>query len=84
MIAILMLFGAVWLAVNPQWLIDLREIWRDELRRLPRGLPWYTRSAGPLPDDRRTRMGIRLFGMLMALVAAAHLYEELVRVLANR
>lgn len=78
-----MLIGALWLAIEPQWLIDIRQDFQDELRRLPRGLPWYARRAGPLPNDRRTRMGIRLFGMLLAAVAAMHLFQSMVRVLAH-
>ena len=81
--AIFMLAGALWMAINPRWVIDICQGLQDGLTRLAPGSTKFARPAGPLPDDRRTRMGIRLFGALLAAVAAAHLFEALVWMLAH-
>jgi hypothetical protein len=76
---LLMLTGALWIALYPQSVI---RAFRD-LPRVPPETPWFVRPASSLPNDRPTRIGIRLFGMLLATVAAAHLYEQALRIVSR-
>jgi hypothetical protein len=78
-----MLAGSLWMVQNPGWLIQVFQNLHDEMQRRPS--PWQRHFVltQSLPDNRRIRMAIRLTGALLAALAAAHLYQEALWMLAH-
>ncbi|HTX38360.1 MAG TPA: hypothetical protein VME43_25205 [Bryobacteraceae bacterium] len=74
---------AVWMTLQPRWWIELLDRLQKALDHwAPDRLTLATRNVR-LPDDRRTRTGVRVFGVLLSLVAVAYLYREIARFLAR-
>jgi len=75
--AFLLLIAALWMTIRPAWWIESFGILQEALDRwTPLRLTLTTRNLR-LPDDRPTRIGIRFFGVLLCVVAAAYLYREI-------
>jgi hypothetical protein len=92
--AFLLLIPSLWMVLSPQWWIRLFENAPEDLDALERALatlwhlPWdaavHARIPhARIPNDRRTRAGVRITGLLLAIVAAANLYESVLRMLAR-
>jgi hypothetical protein len=78
-----MLAAALWMVQNPDWWIEILQALQDSLYRWQS--QWGRQAVLPqrLRNDRRTRMGVRLMGGLVAVLAAMHLYQDAVWMLAH-
>jgi hypothetical protein len=80
--ALFLLAVAIWMVLRPDWWLEMPEDVADSLHRFA---SLWSRPAIPisLRNDRRTRAAIRLMGVFLALVAAAHFYREIQRILSR-
>ena len=80
---LLLLIAALWMTIAPRWWILSFSHLQEALDRwAPDRLTLATRNVH-LPDDRWTRIGIRIFGVLLSLIAAAYLYREVAHFLVR-
>jgi hypothetical protein len=87
-----MLTVAVWMVLNPGWWIECLQGIPEQIRgfagaiRARRSplLPQTDAPAAEWPrNDRRNRAAVRLSGALLAAVATAHLYEQVMFMLSG-
>ena len=78
-----MLTASLWMVQNPGRLIELFQDLSDGMQRWQSQWGRQAVLTQRLRNDRTTRIAIRLAGGLLAVLAAAHLYQEAVWMLSH-
>jgi hypothetical protein len=80
-VSLLLLVAALWMTIRPGWWIESFRNLQEALDRwVPDRVTLSTHKIR-LPDERSTRIGVRVFGVLLILVSAAYLYREIILLL---